>query len=489
MWKRRFALAALLGVLIAGLLLGWHFYNQSLLEKELQDAIAEADRLDPGWRLEELVAKRAVIPDLENSAIQIMALRTLVPNQWPASLEQMPKPAEQAGHDEDPLQSIEEALLELSPELQLNSEQTRLLRAEMEIAKEPLAKARKLQNLHSGRYPVNWALDFMSTRLSCQDSRTAMNLLWHDARLRAQEDDIDGALTSVLSILSASRAIGDEPCLVSQLVRLAIELGAINTLERILAQGHAQANSLANMQRDFELEGAQPLFLLGVRGDRAGYHRMMEAIENGKLKVSSLDTANMMKPPGKFERWWTDVSGEMEIRRSHGPYLRVMNELVEIAKLPIEEQPVKLRNYARLIDQRVHERELPPAAGLLMPAVGKVGRGFWRNQALLRSAIVALAVERYRIPHGHWPESLSVLVPEYLKKIPLDPYDAKPLRYRRLADGVVIYSIGPNEKDDGGKIDRQDPRESPDIGFQLWDVNRRRQPWRPPAKTTEQENK
>src|SRR5207245_2170060 len=128
MWKRRFALAGLLGVLFAGLLIGWYFYTNSLSDKELQDAIAEADRLDPGWRLEELEAKRAVIPDAENSAERIVALRMLVPKSWPASLEQMPKPAEQAGHDEDTLQSVEEALLELPPELQLNSEQTRLLR-------------------------------------------------------------------------------------------------------------------------------------------------------------------------------------------------------------------------------------------------------------------------------------------------------------------------------------------------------------------------
>ena len=116
-----------------------------------------------------------------------------------------------------------------------------------------------------------------------------------------------------------------------------------------------------------------------------------------------------------------------------------------------------------------------------MPTVQMFGARSWQNQALLRCAIVALAAERYRIAHGHWPESLTLLVPEFLAKVPLDPYDANPLRYRRLADGVVIYSIGKNEKDDGGKFDRQNLRESPDIGFQLWDVNRRRQPWESPS--------
>jgi hypothetical protein len=113
--------------------------------------------------------------------------------------------------------------------------------------------------------------------------------------------------------------------------------------------------------------------------------------------------------------------------------------------------------------------------------------GFWRNQARLRCALVALAGERYRIARGHWPKSLSDLVPQFLANVPLDPYDAKPLRYRRLEDGVVIYCIGPDEVDNGGKISREDSMQ--DIGFQLWDVNRRRQPWRPPVKKPNEEDK
>ena len=68
MWKRRFVFAGLLVVLIAGLFVGWHFYTGFISDKELRDAIAEADRLDPGWRLEELEAKRAVISVAENSS-------------------------------------------------------------------------------------------------------------------------------------------------------------------------------------------------------------------------------------------------------------------------------------------------------------------------------------------------------------------------------------------------------------------------------------
>src|SRR5438093_10549944 len=109
MWKRRFALAGLVGILFAGLLVGWHFYSNSLADRELQEAIALAERLDPGWRLEELEAKRAVIPHAENSAEQVLAIKSLMPESWPP--ESMTKPPEPkpVKADEEPAVSLEEA--------------------------------------------------------------------------------------------------------------------------------------------------------------------------------------------------------------------------------------------------------------------------------------------------------------------------------------------------------------------------------------------
>jgi hypothetical protein len=63
-------------------------------------------------------------------------------------------------------------------------------------------------------------------------------------------------------------------------------------------------------------------------------------------------------------------------------------------------------------------------------------------------------------------------------QIPNDPYDGNPLRLRRLADGIVIYCVGPDLIDNGGKLDRRDRYRTPfgaDVGFQLWDPAHRRQ--------------
>jgi len=77
-------------------------------------------------------------------------------------------------------------------------------------------------------------------------------------------------------------------------------------------------------------------------------------------------------------------------------------------------------------------------------------------------------------------------VPDFLTKIPLDPFDKKLLRLKHLADGIMIYAVGPDGKDDGGKLDRSSPAApGTDIGYRLWDPRDRRQkPLEPPKETT-----
>ena len=70
-----------------------------------------------------------------------------------------------------------------------------------------------------------------------------------------------------------------------------------------------------------------------------------------------------------------------------------------------------------------------------------------------RASRAAIAVERFRRDHAMaLPATLEALVPTYLTAIPLDPFTGEPLRYKRDEDGYTIYSVGADEKDDGGDL-------------------------------------
>lgn len=66
-------------------------------------------------------------------------------------------------------------------------------------------------------------------------------------------------------------------------------------------------------------------------------------------------------------------------------------------------------------------------------------------------SLTAIALKRYRLAQGEYPEDLADLVPDYLDRLPIDFMDGQPLRYRRLpADEFLLYSVNRDGVDDGG---------------------------------------
>src|SRR5207247_417513 len=94
-----------------------------------------------------------------------------------------------------------------------------------------------------------------------------------------------------------------------------------------------------------------------------------------------------------------------------------------------------------------------------------------------RCAAAAVAAERFRQRTDQWPAAIDELVKAgLLKAVPTDPYDGRPLRLKRVADGLAIYAVGPDLADNGGNLDRNAIKPGTDLGFRLWDVPARRQP-------------
>ncbi|HXB58340.1 MAG TPA: hypothetical protein VNU95_02190 [Candidatus Acidoferrales bacterium] len=91
-------------------------------------------------------------------------------------------------------------------------------------------------------------------------------------------------------------------------------------------------------------------------------------------------------------------------------------------------------------------------AAIMVPNYSKAFYFTAYNQTFANEAQIACALERYRLAHGEYPETLNALTPQYMQIIPHDIIGGQPLHYRRTDDGKFqLYSIGWNETDDGGQ--------------------------------------
>jgi hypothetical protein len=211
-----------------------------------------------------------------------------------------------------------------------------------------------------------------------------------------------------------------------------------------------------------------------AKGERAALHEFFQALRDGDRDANRMLRYFVESESEDHSLWqrgqyWFIGEGAP---RDHAAALRYLTRYLAGTRLPPEEQRAALQVLNAEKDQ------LPPLASAVLvggPA-GRTNLGYRANLAHLRSGVAALAAERYRLKRGKWPASLYDLLPEFLPAVPLDPFDGALLRYRLVEHGVVVYSGGPDGKDDGGRLQRRylvSPADSGDYGFELWNPDQR----------------
>lgn len=429
-----------------------YFALSWLSGRELEQAIAEADRLDPRWRFDDIQADRRPVPEERNSARIVAKVNGL-----------LGPPGFDLGG-----QKNYELFDGLPPPALLNFQQEAVLREALAKHPQALEEARKLKDFPEGRYAIQYNRNLFGMNLEpIHRARTVMSLLQHDAMLRSHDEDDRGAAESCRACLNAARSV-DEPFLIAALVRIAGQALTTQALERALAQGQPPEGELQALQELLEKEAAEPILVNALRGERAASFDTVQ-----ELKAGRIDHKGLTGVPGGNTLLDRLVGAfPMILMRGEGKLLRILTRSVEAAKLPPEQAaPAMHRIEIENFDARA------PLVHLLLPAVRRMGEVSQRSQAYLRTAQVGVAAERYRMKHDRWPTSLDALVQAgLLREAPTDPYDGQPLRWRRVPGGAVVYSVGPDLTDNQGQINHDNLDPGTDVGLRLFDVDARRQP-------------
>ena len=88
---------------------------------------------------------------------------------------------------------------------------------------------------------------------------------------------------------------------------------------------------------------------------------------------------------------------------------------------------------------------------IITPAVLRVIQISHRLPVDVKGALTMIAIFWYKADKGRYPQNLNQLVTAgYLKQLPLDSYSDRPLVYKKTEDNFILYSVGPDFKDDDG---------------------------------------
>ncbi len=442
-----------------------HYGNRALNE-----AIAEATRDDPFWQMDQIIERRRKVPDDENSALVILAGMKLHSG-W------------QNSKSFADWQITRDDLRE-EPQCRANEQQLNAMAQLHKLCSPALVEFGKLKDMPFGRYPTTNAvglLPYVFDQTNIPQMVEAVRTMQLESLRLVESDDIVGVTDSLIGALNAVRSIGDEPFSYCALIRIECDEFAVSICERLLAQMSADEPNLARIQKAIELELNEPLLSYSMRCDRAYYFSFLEFVKANPSQISSMNVNPKGAVPGS--EWLAYLPGT--IINSQVEMIKHMNEAVRVIQQPTEKhndainELDKARSRHSLIGRHLNIQ------------LGGMCRRSLRQQAQLRCVQVLFAAERYRLRHQSWPEQLDDLVTEKLiASVPIDPYDGLPLRWKITEDGRMVYSVGPGFVDNGGKVNRLKLGEiDTDLGYQLFDVDKRRQPPRPtkPKEPTEDE--
>jgi hypothetical protein len=88
----------------------------------------------------------------------------------------------------------------------------------------------------------------------------------------------------------------------------------------------------------------------------------------------------------------------------------------------------------------------------IAPAIAQSTAIEYLSRAEIQALITTLSILRYNSDKNGYPETLSQLIMAgYLKELPKDPFSDKPLVYKQAEQGFILYSLGGDFDDDGGR--------------------------------------
>ena len=349
--------------------------------------------------------------------------------------------------------------LELPPRGEASSAETRsnavvFVQANLAV----LDMVHRVTNAASSRYPINY-LDGPNALLPhLKGLKSLSQLLACDAVLKAEANDPAGATIDVESSLHLSRSLDNEPILISQLTSAAILSITSQSLERIICRCALNDDQLVHMSREFSAAEATNRFVTGLIGERAFGNELLRLMQDDMRKMvtvanKGVNEEEQTEMPARNPGFGWKFFGFFA--RDQNFFLRAMetNILVLSAAPP---QSLSLTNELSKIEADA-KNGYYIMSSLLLPALSRTAIRDAATRAHLRTAVAGLTIERWRLAHGgKIPESLGELVPALLPSVPIDPFDGKPLRFKKLPNGYVVYSIGMNLQDDGGR--EQPPR-------------------------------
>jgi len=269
-------------------------------------------------------------------------------------------------------------------------------------------------------------------------ARTSCSLLLAQARIDFADAKDASALTAMDSAARLTKLIGQEPIIISLLVFCSLQSQVLRDLDEEIKKHPADLPFLEQSRSIVNAIGATPDIRPAIGAE----------LMSGRIAVKMLAHQGGAQVFG-------DNGGKMAVMARFGParsvyelrYVEVMHKLyTDLGKNP--KSFLAMRKVFEGIDQRLGGNSdwSYGLAEFMSPAFGGMAQALGAAQARRNVTLSAIDLLESKSRLGAIPRTIGGTAGQWQ-----DPFTEKPLLYHRSDTGFLIYSVGPDGKDNGGK--------------------------------------
>jgi len=278
----------------------------------------------------------------------------------------------------------------------------------------------------------------------------------------------DESYATMTSLMNLTEYRSEEWLIVAQMIRIALVKMAHEPTWYALESHTWDESKLLQLQTRWEnvslvTNTYQALLFERANGNAIFAHTY---VDRERVQTQFVNRPYGPSPSGReqFWQWWrlnSDLSDDqLFYLKNQQAKLNIWREQI---RSPAWARAIKEFSALEITKQQILTNSFLPNKYLLTEHLdfdhSKIAASMITAEILRLQTIAALALERHRLKHGGYPDTLAKLIPDYLTQTPQDPMDGRPLRYRLNPDATfTLWSIGFDGQDHGGDPTMPDPK-------------------------------
>ena len=294
------------------------------------------------------------------------------------------------------------------------------VRAFVESNRHAIQLALEARTRHQASWDADYASGWQAPPLL--DLRTLGNALAFAAILDSKRERHEEAAANVAAGLAVAASLRREPGLLAQLIRIAVALQQCEAVRSLVIRSEPSPAALAALARALVDSRETDPMRAALRGELALQNAAFLKLERGE----ATDMFDVRESP-----FWVGRIGRPLVRLARLQYLREMERLIDVEGGPRPRPPFPNRpRYARW-DWR-------SLGSSVLPGLERAVESGDTHTSVLGVTEIGVALRRYRLDRGSYPDELSALVPVYLARLPIDPVTGRPPAYARSGAGFTL---------------------------------------------------